>query len=274
VGAVFHSSIGGGLFAVEIVQKAEMKYRDLFPAILSSSVAVFVSKAFGWKTFYAIHAVREFMDIDKIAWLVLLAMAAGLLGKSYTGLYVVISRLLKRDDKKLILVKVLIGTTLASALAWLVNPNLFGTSKQLIQAIFSDERSILYGHMGATLPIPIVLVIMIVVKAIANCLTVGSGMSAGFTGPAAILGMLLGSALASLVGISPQSANYAAFVAAGFSGLLASSMNIPLAAAVMSIECFGLHYSFPAGLAAIVGFQINRHYTIYDYAFKAADSPM
>ena len=62
VGTIFHSSIGGGVFAVEIVQKSEMRYRDLFPAILSSSTAVFICKAFGWQSFYPINAVPEFMS--------------------------------------------------------------------------------------------------------------------------------------------------------------------------------------------------------------------
>jgi H+/Cl- antiporter ClcA len=48
--------------------------------------------------------------------------------------------------------------------------------------------------------------------------------------------------------------------------MLAGSMNIPLAAAVMTTELFGLQYSFPAGFSAIIGFQVMRHRTIYDYA--------
>ncbi len=47
-------------------------------------------------------------------------------------------------------------------------------------------------------------------------------------------------------------------------------MNIPLAAAVMTIEIFGLQYSLAAGLAAIIGFQINRYQTIYDFAMGGA----
>ncbi len=31
---LFHAPIGGGIFAVEIVQRANMRYRDLFPAVL------------------------------------------------------------------------------------------------------------------------------------------------------------------------------------------------------------------------------------------------
>ncbi|MBN1760659.1 MAG: hypothetical protein JW863_20185 [Chitinispirillaceae bacterium] len=49
---------------------------------------------------------------------------------------------------------------------------------------------------------------------------------------------------------------------------LSGSMNIPLAAAVMTIELFGLQYSFPAGFSAVIGFQVMRHKTIYDYAVR------
>ena len=96
-------------------------------------------------------------------------------------------------------------------------------------------------------------------------------MSAGFTGPATIIGMLLGAGCAHLFNIPPDTATYYAFVAAGFCGVLSSSMNIPLAAAIMSVEIFGLQYSFHAGLAAVVGFQITRSKTIYDYALKSKE---
>ena len=109
---------------------------------------------------------------------------------------------------------------------------------------------------------------MLFCKIICNCIIVGSGMNAGFTGPAVISGMLLGAAAANFLNIEYLSPTYYAFLTAGFSGMLASSMNVPLASAVMATEIFGLQYSFPAGLSAIIGFQVMRHYTIYDYALS------
>lgn len=85
------------------------------------------------------------------------------------------------------------------------------------------------------------------------------------------MGMLLGAFVANLFGLESTSPTYYAFLAAGFCGMIASSMNIPLAAAVMTVEIFGLHYSFPAGFAAVVGFQVTRHTTIYDFALKEAE---
>jgi len=91
-------------------------------------------------------------------------------------------------------------------------------------------------------------------------------MSAGFTGPSALVGMLLGVSAASFLHIEIGSSTYFAFMAAGFSGMLSSSMNVPLAAAILSIEVFGLEYSFPAAVSSIIGFQMMRGSTIYSYA--------
>ncbi len=91
-------------------------------------------------------------------------------------------------------------------------------------------------------------------------------MSAGFTGPSLIMGMLVGYIMAEVAGAAPYSTEYYPLLSAGFAATLGSSINVPIAAAVIGVELFGLHYGLPCGLAGIIGFQINRHYTLYDYA--------
>ena len=268
VGSIFHSSVGGGIFAVEIIQKAEMRYRDLFPAVMASATAVYISKAFGWTTFYPINAVNRFMDLSILGWLLLTAVATGVLGSGFNSLYRFIVKTIKRENIRRILLKVVIGTVIAAWIGWFVNPHILGTSKGLFDGMFTRDVSLLYGRIPETVPLFWVLLLLIAIKAFGNTVTVGSGMSAGFTGPAVIIGMLLGTAFAALVGVEMGTANYFAFIAAGFSGMLASSMNIPLAAAVITIESFGLQYGFPAGVAAVIGFQVNRHNTIYDLAIN------
>ena len=95
-------------------------------------------------------------------------------------------------------------------------------------------------------------------------------MSAGFTGPAILIGMFLAMAFAYLMHVDHTSPNFYAYITIGFSGILASSMNIPLAAAVMTVEIFGLKFSIPASLGAIIGFQVNRHLTLYDFAIAGS----
>ena len=263
-GTIFHSSIGAGIFAVEVIQKKSMGYRDIFPAILSSASAVYVCKSIGWGSFYQFSAVDEFMDVRKIGWLLLLAILTGATGLFYTYLYGKVSRLFRRKEGNVFL-KVIAGSVLAFVIAWAVNPELLGTSSNIIGALFTNDISAVTGRLSSSPVVPVIIV-MIFFKILCNCLTVGSGMSAGFAGPTVIVGMLLGVAVSRISNVDCLSPTYYAYLAAGFSGMLASAMNVPLAAAVMAIEVFGLQYSFPSGFAAILGFQVTRHRTIYDYA--------
>ena len=147
-----------------------------------------------------------------------------------------------------------------------INVNILGTSSGLFKAVFTFNAEILYGGLPVTLPLFFVLVILVISKAMANCFTIGSGLSAGFTGPAMLIGLLVGSIFVSIAGITPNTPEYFAFLAAGFAAMLSSTMNTPVATAVITLELFGLAYSLPAGMASIIGFQVNRSNTLYDFA--------
>jgi H+/Cl- antiporter ClcA len=200
-------------------------------------------------------------------WIFLIfAVFTGLAGRGYSELYLLMSRIFRRERSRNILPKVIIGSIIAGFAAWAVNPYLIGTSKEIVSGIFNPESGLLFFRFWKSAPVILVLIGLAVMKALGNCVTVGSGMSAGFAGPAVIIGMLFGSACGHIFGLSPGSADFSALVAAGFSGMLASTMNIPIAAAVLTIESFGLQYSFPAAVTAIIAFQVNRRETIYDSA--------
>ncbi len=264
-GAVFHSSIGAGLFAVEIIQRRTLHYRDVFPAILASSTAVFLSKVMGWGSFYYLETADKFMDFSMAGWLIVFSIMVGFTGGLYNIIYLQIAKKIKRSEGN-ILPKVLAGSLVAFLISYAVNPGLIGTSKPIFDAVFKGDMNVIAGRLAGVGPLSVIVIVIIIAKILSNCITVGSGMSAGFTGPSALTGMLLGVAVSSFLNVDHASPTYFAFMAAGFSGMLASSMNVPLAAAVLSIEVFGLQYSFPAGISAVIGFQMMRSSTIYDYA--------
>lgn len=267
IGAIFHSAIGGGIFAVEILQRSKLGYKDLFPSILASSSAVYFCKVFGWGGFYSLPATDSFMDVGIIGWLLLVSFASGITGGLFTSLYARVSRIIKREEG-VILPKVLAGMLLSALLTTVLNPNLQGTSNEFFTALAVGDldNPIITGVFSGKGYLIIVLMVMLILKALTNAITVGSGMSAGFTGPAALIGMMIGAIIALMAGITPGDASYFALLAAGFAAMLASSMNVPLAAAVMSVEIFGLQYSLPGGMASVIAFQVMRHRTIYDYA--------
>jgi CIC family chloride channel protein len=267
VAAIFGTPLGGGIFAVEITQRSRLGYKDFFPAVLAGIVAVLFNRFLGWSPYYLIQASDNPWNLRLLVWILLLSTLAGFVSMGYTRFYALVARAFRRNTGR-VLLKVTSGTLVAAWAGWVINPALMGTSRDLFQAVFSGNPVGLTGIFDAALPLGLVLLIMLVLKGVLNCLTVGSGMSAGFTGPAALMGILLGAGFAHLVGVPALSTNYYALIAAGFAGMLAGSMDVPLAAAVMSIEIFGLSYSIPAGLAAIIAFQINRHQTVYDFAFE------
>ncbi|MBN2131598.1 MAG: chloride channel protein [Sedimentisphaerales bacterium] len=272
VAAIFHSPIGAGVFAVEIIQRERMGYKDLFPSILSGITAVSVCRLLGIGPFYPVPMMTGSIDIALMAPMLLMAILTGIVGGGYTGLYSLVVRVFKRDQGN-VLLKVVIGSAIAAIPAWLVNPLLMGTSDPMFAALFAGRPADLLPAIMVPYAVP-ALILMLVLKALFNCITVGSGMNAGFTGPSVLIGMLFGAAFALLLGIEPGSAGYFAFLAAGFSGMLASAMNVPLAAAIMAIELFGPGAILPAGLAAVIGFQVTRHTTIYDFALAGAGHPV
>ncbi|MDC7233300.1 MAG: chloride channel protein [Spirochaetales bacterium] len=276
VAALIHSPIGAGIFAVEIILKTNMRYRQLFPAILASSISVYLAKHLGFEPVLMIHASQVHMEVILLLEILVVTVCAGFAGKAFILVYSGVSRLFQRDQ---LLSPVrqtsylLIGSGVSSALV-LVNLNLLGKGFPVQSALMHYNPDILRGILPESLPLFVVIFILIQVKGLGNIFTVGSGMSAGFTGPAVMMGMMMGAAFADLFGIVPESPEYFALLAAGFAGYFASIMNTPIAAAIIVIELFGLYYSLPAGLAAVVGYMVNQNHTLYDLALEEREEKL
>jgi len=270
VGVLLHSPIGGGIFAVEIILKTNMRYRQLFPAILASTAAVYLARFSGLEPLFRIVAPYAAMDAGIVVTILVLTVTAGLAGKVFILSYARVSRFFRRNQilRPVHRTFILMTGTAASSLLLIVNPHLIGKSGAVFEGLMQNDHSFLYGALPPELPLFLVIFIMVLIKGSANILTVGSGMSAGFTGPAILMGLLMGAGVADLFGIPAGSTEFYALMAAGFAGYFASIMNTPIAAAVITVELFGLHYSLAAGLAAVVGFMVNQDHTLYDLALE------
>ena len=198
----------------------------------------------------------------------LIAAVTGISGRAYSAFYGFVARVSRREQKAGVLAKVLVGTLVAAGVSWLVNPGIMGTSENLIADLASGRSTTIYGNLPPSVPLAAILVVLAALKMTANSITVGSGLSGGFTGPAAIIGMLLGRAVGELIGAPAGSLEYHAMVAAGFTGMLASTLNVPIAAAIIAIEVFGIQHGVASGLTAVLAFQLNRRATIYDSSLE------
>jgi CIC family chloride channel protein len=270
MGALVHSPIGGGIFAVEIILRTNMRYKQLFPAILASTSSVFLARHLGLEPIIHFPLMHGVMDVRILPVLLLTTFIAGFAGKLFIFCYSGISHLFQRNRKTSIrrrTIYMMCGSLIASIVFW-VNPSLMGTSSDLFDAVLSGARIPLYGGLPHSVDIMKILFVMFILKGMANIFTVGSGMSAGFAGPAILMGLLLGAGFAEIFGIPFGSVEYIALLAAGFASYFSSIMNTPIASAILTIELFGMYYSLPAGLAAVIGFLVNQEHTLYDLVLE------
>lgn len=265
IAAIFHSPIAGAVFAVEVIQRDQLRYHQIFPAVLASSAAVFFARIAGWPPIYEGNLPPFEASGGVLLLVVLVGFVTGGLGIAYTQLYRWMAKLFGRNRRRGQTVRLLIGMLLSTLIGIAVNPELLGTALLLVDRLVTGDLVFVYGLL-ARVALPVALVLLLVAKILTNCLTVASGMSAGFTGPALIVGMLAGAIVAVLFGTIPGTATYSILIVAGMAGMLASTMNTPLAAAILAIELFDSAYGIPAGLAAMIGFQTARYNTIYEAA--------
>lgn len=267
VAAIFHAPIAGAVFAVEIIQTDQLRYHQLFPAVLSSAGAVFFMELFSWTAPIVTIVPSYAPETIAVVPIILVGLFSGAIGRGYTALYRYLARRMGRYNASLKTPRLIIGMIIAAALGILFHPIISGTSASLPVILGIGDLAFLevpwIPVSGALL-----LLLLMAVKIVSNCVTVASGMSAGFTGPAALVGMIAGAAVGLAFGYEAGGYTYTSLLVAGFAGTLASTMNIPLAASILAMEVFSPSFGIAAGLAAILGFQTARYNTIYDAALE------
>ena len=270
IGTIFHTPIAGGFFAVEILEKSNMKYRYLFPALLSSAFAVYISRSLGLPAFYQFEIPLQEIPYNIYFYVILIGLVTGAVGRWYNLLYRYIANFVERSRDNKILLEVIIGTSIVATLAFFINPDLMGTSNRLIYQLTNDVESI-HGNLPESMNLIGILVIFMIVKIIANCVTVGTGLSAGFTGPIIIVGMIIGVIFSTIFGIEYYSSEFYALICAGFTGMLASSMNIPIAGMILSVELFGYNYVIVGIVATIIAYKFNDYNSLFEYNSSSDD---
>ncbi len=270
IGAIFHSPVGGGIFAVEVLQRANMRYADLFPAILSSSVAVYVYKFFPIVNPLHFNLPDGVFNESLMLPILITSLAAAFMGRLYTFYFDYISSLFRKGNRQKSMLKLFLGATIASSAVFFFSPALAGNITGLIEAIIEGEVIEVLPLFGS-LPIVVLYILFILIIATSSTVSIASGISVGLTSPTIVIGLLTGAVSAMILGYNPGDPAYYFLLVAGFSGLLSSTINVPIGAAIIAIESFGATYGFCAGISSIIGFQVNRHHTLYDYTISYTD---
>jgi CIC family chloride channel protein len=269
VAAIFGAPVAGAVFAVEVIQTDQLRYQHIFPASMAAGTAVFMSRLFGWSPLFLFRVPAFEAELLIFLPVVFVGFASGGMSVVYTSFYQMMARKFRRHQIRPPLSSLVLGMVGASVLGILVSPSLNGVSRPLFDALATGDLASLsiaaIPSVEWTIPI---LVIIIAGKMVGNVITTGSGMSAGFTGPAVITGMAGGALIAEIIGVAAGTPGYYTLLASGLSGMLAGMINTPLAGAILVVELFGAGYGVPAAISTMLAFQVARSSTIYETALK------
>jgi CIC family chloride channel protein len=263
LGALFHAPLAGGIFAAEVLRRENLRYRDLFPAILASAAGMISSiYLFGQEAVFAIDAPGASMEPRLLPWLLLAALFAGGIGMIFIFVFERIARLFARMRFGQP-VRAVTGSIAIAVIFLLVGGRPLGTSMELFGLIAS-------GELDAALPggsiienTLLLLSLAIAIKIAATSFTVGSGMSGGFTGPLMLIGMASGALIGLAAGIVPGEPAYYILIACSLPAIIGAVMNIPIAATVLTTELLGAGYALPAAVGGIISFLLFRTRSVY-----------
>ncbi|MCD6405803.1 MAG: chloride channel protein, partial [Planctomycetes bacterium] len=273
ISAVLGAPVAGALFAVEVLFADNINYRDLFPALLSSATSfLVVYTRHDYQPFLGHIEHSGFFQLGYLPALVAVGIAATLFGILFCKVFSFVNDRLTKYVPRLSL-RCLVGAALVVGTAAALGPfgrALLGPGIEFIKDIVAGRiPAVQGGPAGDILParIVVILVFLAAGKMLATSFTIGSGLSAGLTYPSILVGAAVGSAGARLAGVDPAASpeTHYAFVACGVAALLASVMNIPLAAAILVAEIFGFNQSVPGIIGSVIAYSLARHIVIYRY---------
>jgi len=187
IGATFNVPIGGVMFALELIIP-EYSIMTIMPMVIASIIATFISTMI--LGVYPAFVIPQYVMISSYELLLyaLLGVAAGLLSIAFIHAVYFVEDFF--DNLKIpSIFKALIGGVIVGSIG-LLSLNLFG-SYYLFGAGDDFMNAILANEMQTLL----VLLVLVVLKIIANTVTLGAGGSGGIFAPSLFLGAALGGAL-------------------------------------------------------------------------------
>jgi len=273
VSSITGAPIASGIMAVEIIQKRDMRYSDLFPSILAASTSYIISTYLGIERIFNFETVKHIhFNIGYIPVFLLTAVAAAAAGHGFEKFYSVLKKIVyNKYTKKAVVLRFTAATVISVSIFWFINPYFLGTGSSFQKMLFVSSDISLW-HLSVSLPVSLTAAILIILRAFSVNITVASGQNVGFFAPLTQIGMLIGTMFAALFGFFGRPEYVQVLQAAGMSAMLASTMNIPLASAVLVSELFGMRFGLIAAFASILAFQLNRHHTIYDMILEEPES--
>ena len=271
IAALFRAPLAGAIFGAEIFySSSDLEYEAILPSFIASTVSYTVFACFwGWTPLFHMPASPFEKGLHLLPYFAL-ALLITFGARFYISVFRYVEGCFRRA-KGPQWIKAAVGGIVVGALA-LASPGVRGAGYEMIAGFFESAPD----ASGETGLLPVMLLGVFLVKAVATSFTVGSGGSGGVFAPALVCGGTLGMSvglffrhvLPEWVGIIP-----AEFALVGMAGFLASTIRVPLAAVVMVAEISGNHeLLMPAMWVCGVSFWLNNGWSLYRSQVHARES--
>jgi CIC family chloride channel protein len=251
IATLLQTPFGAALFAVEVVYGNYILYKRFFYCLSSSITAYTLVHLLNIQPPYTGVFPVPSITGKVLAAVVMTALMAVLVNISYIYVYQRIHDFsLEQSWRGKDWLKPAVGMALAALVVapfypLLMDFNLVGGQHYSLAVLQAAPLSQVFT--------------VIVVIIVATSLVAGTGGSGGLFMPVMVLGILIG-----IVGASLTASPYLlVFMAAGISAALCTTLNVPLASAILCIELYGPSAILPAIIGSLTGYLLAKRYVIY-----------
>ncbi len=247
IAATFNAPIAGVLFALEIVLLGDFTLATFSPIVISSGVATVISRWYfgenpifqSWN--YSLHSHWELL------FYVAMGIQIGVSAVIYIVMYYTTADFFGRLRFHPLL-KPVLGALLVGIIG-IFYPQIMGHGYESINAALRGE--LFYGLM----------ILLVFLKMLVTCLTLGSGGAGGMFGPSLYIGVMIGGGFGGIVNhfYPALTAPTGAYALVGMGAFLASVTHAPLTAIFLLFEMTrDYRIILPIMFASVVGTLIAR----------------
>ncbi|MCK4509302.1 MAG: chloride channel protein [Desulfuromonadales bacterium] len=254
VAATFNAPIAGVFFAQEIVLLSAFELSSFTSIVIASGMATVVSRALLGNT-QELHAPIYLMNSY---WELLLYVLLGLLIGVLAALFIDTHFRIKDRFTALKipkLAKPMLGGLLVGVIGFIF-PQVFGNGYEFIETVLMGDQA--WHQSGWYL-----LGVLIVVKAVATSITLGSGLPGGIFAPCLYLGAVTGGFFGNVVAkILPQiHIAPGAYALVGMGAFLSAATHAPMTAIFLLFEITDSYEVIvPIMLSCVIGTAVARHF--------------
>jgi CIC family chloride channel protein len=250
IAATFNAPIAGVFFAHEIVLLSAFELTSFTAIVIASGISTVVSRALLGNLPALRVDVYPLAHPWELAFYAVLGILVGVLAVSFIDIHYRIHdgfAALKAHR----LVKPLVGGALVGAVG-IFFPQIFGNGYEFMEAVVLRGEGLLW-----------VLAALVVVKAIATSITLGSGLPGGLFAPSMFIGAVTGGAFGKLLhlifpGMVDLTGTYALV---GMGAFLGAATHAPITAIFLLFEMTGSYdVIIPIMISVVIATTISRHF--------------